>query len=96
MTIFNKLVQLENEAANFGFKWETVEQIKAQITSELIEIDAHLTDPVKNKLQEEMGDLLHAVFSLCVFLKLDPKVTLEKSVDKFERRFNSVKLIAEQ
>jgi ATP diphosphatase len=64
--------------------------------SELTEIDAHLNDPVKNKLQEEMGDLLHAAFSLCIFLKLDPMITLEKSISKFERRFNAVKQIAKQ
>jgi len=96
MTIFDKLIRLENEAADFGFKWETVNQIKDQIISELTEIDVHLNDPIKNKLQEEVGDLLHAAFSLCVFLKLDPKVTLEKSIDKFERRFNAVKQIAKQ
>jgi|SRR5579862_542373 len=96
MTIFDKLTRLENEAADFGFKWETVDQIKAQIMSELTEIDAHLNDQVKTKLQEETGDLLHAAFSLCIFLKLDPTITLEKSINKFERRFNAVKQIAKQ
>ena len=94
MTILDKLTSLEIEAADFGFKWETTDQIKAQILSELNEINAHLKDENKEKLQEEIGDLLHAVFSLCVFCKLDPKVTLEKSVKKFERRFTLVKQLA--
>lgn len=96
--ILQKLTQLEKDAESFGFKWDNTHQIMAQIKSECDEIDEHL-DALKNnreKLQEEMGDLLHAVFSLCVFCKLDSKETLEKSVNKFERRLNAVKMIAKE
>lgn len=91
-----RLVRLENEAADFGFKWDEPGQIIEQILSEVKEVQAHLKDKDKQKLQEEMGDLLHAVFSLCVFCQLDPHDTLEKSVDKFERRFEAVKVLAAQ
>lgn len=64
--------------------------------SECIEIEAHLKRPNTKELEEELGDLLHASFSLCVFLQLDPKITLEKSVDKFERRFRKVQELAFQ
>ena len=47
-------------------------------------------------LQEEIGDLLHAVFSLCIFCKLSPSVTFGQSLTKFERRLRAVKLIAEE
>lgn len=93
MTILNKLAQLEVDAADFGFKWETPEQIKQQILSELDEIDVHLQDHDRHKLQEELGDLLHAVFSLTVFCQFDPEETLTNSVNKFERRFERVKAI---
>ena len=94
MHILNKLVLLENKATQFGFKWDNDEQIMAQIRSEISEIQTHLRDCETNKLQEEIGDLLHAIFSLCVFRQLDPFETLKNSVDKFERRFNAVKKIS--
>lgn len=47
-------------------------------------------------LQEEIGDLLNAVFSLCIFCKLSPRVTIGQSLTKFERRLRAVKLIAEE
>src|SRR5438094_84896 len=81
--ILKKLSALENEASHFGFKWEKEEQIIAQIRSELkeIEIDLkHQSD--KHKLQEEIGDLLHAAFSLCVFCQFDSEETLSKSITK--------------
>jgi uncharacterized protein YabN with tetrapyrrole methylase and pyrophosphatase domain len=94
MHTLDTLTRLEKEASEFGFKWETPQQIKAQIESELKEIDVHLHDKDTEKLQEEIGDLLHAVFSLCLFCNFDPQETLAKSVMKFERRFSAVKELA--
>ena len=99
MGILEKLTHLEIEAEQFGFKWDNSHQIMTQIKSECDEIDEHLshiTDKNKTKLQEEIGDLMHAVFSLCVFCEFDAEETLKNSVDKFERRLNAVKTIAQE
>lgn len=98
--LLDKVVALENEASAFGFQWETTDQIMTQIKSECVEINEHLTHGRENanqlELQEEIGDLLHAVFSLCVFCQLSPQETLINTLDKFERRLNAVKSIAEE
>jgi len=100
MNLLEKVITLEDDAAGFGFRWETSEQIMAQIESECVEISEHLHAGVEHanqaELQEEIGDLLHAVFSLCVFCKMNPSVTLEKTLMKFERRMNAVKGITEE
>ncbi|MGQ3891970.1 MazG nucleotide pyrophosphohydrolase domain-containing protein [Legionella sp. CNM-4043-24] len=98
MDLLEKVFNLEREADNFGFRWENTSQIMAQITSECAEIDEHLTsDPAslsRAHLQEEIGDLLHAAFSLCVFCQFDPTETLTKTLGKFERRLKAVKSLA--
>ncbi len=100
MNLLEKTTQLEQEADDFGFSWENHDQIIQQIQSECLEINAHLTNLVDNsdntKLQEEIGDLLHATFSLCFFCQFDPEETLEKAILKFERRLNAVKQIAKR
>ncbi len=100
MNLLEKVVLLESEADDFGFRWDNTDQIMEQIKSECQEIDEHLqdltSDPKKIKLQEEIGDLLHAVFSLCVFCKLDPAETLENTLKKFQRRLTAVKAIANE
>lgn len=100
MGLLDKIVALEEEASEFGFRWESTEQIMHQIQSECEEIKEHLDNGVskenQNELQEEIGDLLHAVFSLCVFCRLSPRVTLGQTLTKFERRLRAVKLIAEE
>lgn len=100
MDLFDKIVALETDAADFGFRWETAAQIMAQIESECIEVGEHLStgyDPAQHaELQEEIGDLLHAVFSLSVFCKMSPRDTLAKTLDKFERRMMAVKQITNE
>ena len=99
MDYLKKVIELEDEAEQFGFRWETTDQIMEQIQSECIEINEHLNSELeplnKIELQEEIGDLLHAVFSLCVFCKLNPPETLAKTLTKFERRLNAVKKITQ-
>ena len=48
----------------------------------------------REELQEEIGDLMHAVFSLCVFCQFDAEKTLEQSVNKFKHRLEAVKTLA--
>lgn len=99
MDLLEKIVVLEKDAEAFGFRWETSAQIMAQIESECLEIEEHLySGPEANQaaLQEEIGDLLHAVFSLCVFCKLSPEETLRQTLAKFERRLKGVKQLTHE
>ena len=97
MAILEEIEQLEQEASAFGLQWETKDQIMTQIRNECLEIEEHLHSPEKREgLQEEIGDLLHAVFSLCVFCNFSSELTLRKSLDKFEHRLNAMKDIAKE
>ncbi|MDP3705945.1 MAG: MazG nucleotide pyrophosphohydrolase domain-containing protein [Legionellaceae bacterium] len=97
MTIYEEIEQLEQEAAVFGLQWETSDQIMTQIRNECLEIEEHLHCPEQREaLQDEIGDLLHAAFSLCVFNNFSPEVTLRKSLDKFEHRLNAMKDITKE
>ncbi len=100
MELLEKITALEEEAFCFGLKWPSAEHIMQQIYSECDEIKEHLPShdahPNNSALQDEIGDLLHAVFSLCVYCKLSPQVTLRQTLTKFERRLRAVKLIAEE
>src|SRR5688572_2516631 len=98
MDILDKIKKLESDASQFGFKWQFPSQIIEQIKSECIEINEHLTSSdnatARDQLQEEIGDLLHAAFSLCIFCQFDPGDTLKYTTAKFERRLNAVKQLA--
>ena len=86
---------IEKEADDFGFMWHDISQILEQIQSECEEIKDNLAQEGScEHLQEEIGDLIHAAFSLCLFAKFDAEETLTKSIIKFEKRFKEVKRLA--
>lgn len=87
----------EQEAINFGFNWTHSDQIFDQIQSECQEIREVLDDPSKQQeLEHELGDLMHATISLCVFAGFDPEIALQKTLLKFNKRFNEVVRLAKQ
>lgn len=98
MSVFKKLIKLKIEAKEYGFYWQDHKSIIDQIKSEIIEIEALLqnNNHSNEHLQEEIGDLLHAAFSLCLYCNFDPKQTLANSSSKFFHRFDKVKNIAKQ
>lgn len=89
--LIQQLYKLNKEAQDFGFKWPNNKMIVDQIISECQEIKESLSNP--KHMQEEIGDLLHACFSLCFFNKLDPKIVLLEAISKFSNRFTSLKNI---
>ena len=98
MDIIKKIVKVENQAKNFGFYWPNTDVIMDQIHSECQEIDELLKDKNSSpeRLQEEIGDLLHAAFSLSVYCGHDPENTLEEALAKFEKRFIQTKNLAQE
>jgi uncharacterized protein YabN with tetrapyrrole methylase and pyrophosphatase domain len=96
--LLKKVESLEIQAKEYGFYWHNAEQVMQQIHSECKEIEELLDDRNKQskELQEEIGDLLHAAISLCVYCGYDSKTTLEQALNKFEKRFIMTKYYAKQ
>lgn len=93
----NKIITLEEEAIEFGFKWPNNEAIIKQAISECNEILNSINlQESKERIEEEIGDLIHCAFSLSVFNKLDPKRIVEKIYHKFNKRLKNLKLISAQ
>jgi uncharacterized protein YabN with tetrapyrrole methylase and pyrophosphatase domain len=96
MDIIEKIIKLEKETQDFGFAWESIQQLIDQIKSECDEVlDAHKRQHNQH-LQEEIGDLIHATICLSVFCKVNPIDALEESKEKLQKRFNLVVQLAKQ
>lgn len=90
MNLLAKITETEKKADAFGFKWENTDQIFDQITSECKEIKEELRLNDRQKLQDELGDLIHATLSLCVFCGFSLEETIEKNLNKFDGRLTEV------
>jgi len=83
--------KLQRRAARIGFDWPEPTPILAKIEEELAELRASLEarEP-REKLAEELGDLLFAVVNLARRLEIDAEEALRAANAKFERRFRAV------
>lgn len=92
--LFKRIERQELVAKEFGFYWENFPQLIEQIQNECIEIQEAWDKEDVAHLQEEVGDLIQAAISLAIFCKLDPRETLAKSIEKFQRRYDVVVQLA--
>lgn len=92
-----KLISLEKEARNFGFDWPDSHMVIDQAISECEEVrDAIKQGESKERIKEEVGDLIHTAISVCMFLGFTVEETTDIVSDKFAKRFSHVKKIANE
>ncbi len=93
---FHTVTEQIRDAQAFGFNWPDQGMILDQIISECKEIHQEIEGGCNEKMQEEIGDLLHAVISLCVFSGFDVSETLGKTGAKFSKRMALLKTLTQE
>lgn len=93
--LLKQVEKQEIAAKEFGFYWENFSQLMEQVQNECIEIQEAWDNEDINHVQEEVGDLIQAAISLAIFCGLDPRETLSKSIDKFQKRYDVVVQLAQ-
>lgn len=79
--------RIQQKAARTGFDWKDAPGAWAKVTEEIREVDEALTAGEAARLREELGDLLFAVVNVARLSGLDAEECLQRSVEKFRRRF---------
>ncbi len=97
-----RAVKLQNKAAKVGFDWPSLAPVFAKLREEIAELEeiALPADPrgtggdasagTRQKIEEELGDLLFVVANVARHLKLDPEAALRGANQKFIRRFRHI------
>ncbi|KAA8426374.1 nucleoside triphosphate pyrophosphohydrolase, partial [Acetobacter sp. DmW_125123] len=84
-------------AARVGFDWPDISGVVAKVHEEIEEFSVELKAGNRERMQDELGDVLFSIASLARRLKLDPEACLRQACDKFTRRFEGVEaVLAEQ
>jgi tetrapyrrole methylase family protein/MazG family protein len=83
---------LGRAAAKAGFDWPSASGALEKVREELDEVSAELNgnSPGAARLEEELGDVLFAVASLCRKLEISPDRALRKTLKKFTERFRYI------
>lgn len=86
-----RAVKLQKRAARAGFDWDSVEGPIDKAREELSEVGAALAaGESRERITEEIGDLLFSVVNIARFLAIDPEHALAEANRKFERRFRHI------
>ena len=70
------------------FDFENAELVMDKVAEELCELSEAIDSGDKACIEEEMGDLLLTLTSLCRKIGVEPEVALNKATDKFIGRFS--------
>jgi len=82
--------KLQKRAARVGFDWPDVQGALDKLHEEFDEFQAELDGDDRERLQDELGDLLFSLVNVVRLLGLDAEQTLSRANRKFERRFRAM------
>ena len=99
---WQRAVKLQHKAAKVGFDWPDPVPVIAKLHEEIeevrVEFAAVAADPgdamARDKLEDELGDLLFVCANLARHAKVDVGNALRRANLKFERRFRAMEAMA--
>lgn len=88
-----RALKLQKRAARVGFDWPQAEEVLDKIEEEIAELRSELAagpGAGKDRIEDELGDLMFALVNLARRLDVDPDGALRRTNAKFERRFRQI------
>ena len=85
-------MKLQQRAAKVGFNWPTIYPVFKKMYEEIEELKLELESdfPDKNKIQDEVGDILFVAVNIARISGYEPETSLILANRKFERRFKQI------
>ncbi|MCE5256647.1 MAG: nucleoside triphosphate pyrophosphohydrolase [Spirochaetaceae bacterium] len=85
-----KAYKLQKKAAKAGFDWPDSKGVWDKVDEEIGEVQEACEKDTRERLEEEMGDLLFTVVNLSRYHGIDPSLALQQANEKFSNRFHYV------
>ena len=91
-----KAQRIQEKAAGVGFDWDKSEQIWLKVQEEITEFEEEVAKGDLKKSEEEFGDVLFSLINYARFLKINPDNALERTNQKFIKRFDFIESKAKE
>ncbi|MBC8319470.1 MAG: nucleoside triphosphate pyrophosphohydrolase [Bacteroidetes bacterium] len=86
-----KAYRIQEKAKGVGFEWEKREHVWDKVIEELNELQHEVENNAdKDKMEDELGDLLFALTNYARYIGVNPENALEKTNRKFIKRFQFI------
>jgi len=82
--------RLTEKAARVGFDWRGTEEVFEKLDEEIAELHEAIGTGDKQKVHDELGDLLFTIANIARKLEVSPEEALQSTNRKFTRRFESM------
>ncbi len=82
--------RLQSRAAQVGFDWEKVEDVLEKLDEELTEFRDAIKTARREKIEEELGDILFMFVNVSRFFGVHAEDALRKTIRKFISRFQYI------
>jgi tetrapyrrole methylase family protein/MazG family protein len=82
--------RLQSKAQSTGFKWRSAKAIIRKVDEEYGEVLKSIKGGKKRFIEEEIGDLIFTLVSLAYFYRINPEEALQRTNDKFIKRFKKI------
>lgn len=83
-----KAHRIQDKVRNVGFDWEKREQVWDKVKEEINEFQSEIDKMDTDKMEAEFGDLFFSLINTARLYKINPDNALERTNQKFIRRFN--------
>lgn len=83
-----KAYRIQDKVRNVGFDWEKREQVWDKVNEEMNELKTEIGRMDADKMEAEFGDLFFSLINAARLYKINPDTALERTNQKFIRRFN--------
>ena len=78
---------IQNRVSRVGFDWSSISEVVKKIKEEIKELDEVISSNDKEKIENEIGDVLFSVVNLARFLSISAESSLRKTNTRFKKRF---------
>lgn len=82
-----KAQRIQDKVAGVGFDWEEPHQVWEKVQEELAELNTEIEKGDTAAIEAEFGDLLFSMINYARFLNINPDTALERTNQKFSKRF---------
>jgi len=91
-----KAMRLQEKAKQVGFEWENKDQVWEKVEEEIKELKEVVNSGEKERMEEELGDVIFSLINYARFLQVDAENALELTNKKFIHRFTQMEQLAFQ
>ena len=82
-----KSMRIQEKARGVGFDWDDRHQVWDKVKEELMELKTEIDKGDEKKTSDEFGDFIFSLINYARFVNVNPENSLEKTNQKFIKRF---------